>query len=75
MLPVDHERWESSCKFRLLPADRNYHKGQSRDNNIIVLILCKGRRDRMVHTTNVASLSPARGNMYSIQHCVIKFVS
>ena len=41
----------------------------------VVLILCKGRRDRMVHTTNVASLSPARGKMYSIQHCVIKFVS
>ena len=41
----------------------------------VVLILCKGRRDRMVHTTNVASVSPARGKMYSIQHCVIKFVS
>ena len=41
----------------------------------VVLILCKGCRDRIVHTTNVASLSPARGKMYSIQHCVIKFVS
>ena len=40
----------------------------------VVLILCKGR-DRMVHTTNVASVSPARGKMYSKQHCVIKFVS
>jgi hypothetical protein len=25
MLPVEH--CELSCKFRLLPADRNYHKG------------------------------------------------
>ena len=41
MLPVDHERWESSCKFRLLPADKNYHKGQSRDNNIILLFNSK----------------------------------
>ena len=45
MLPVDHEHWESSCKFRLLPADRNYHKWQSRDNNIIVLFNSKYKRD------------------------------
>jgi hypothetical protein len=56
---------------------------QNKNNNrkkmlcitFVVLILCKGRRDRMVHTTNVVSLSAARGKMYSIQHYVIKFVS
>jgi hypothetical protein len=26
-------------------------------------------------TTNVVSSNPAHGEMYSIQHCVIKFVS
>ena len=43
MLPVD--QCELSCKFRLLPADRNYHKGQSRDNSIILLFNSKYKRD------------------------------
>ena len=43
MLPVEH--CELSCKFRLLPADINYHKGQSRDNNIILLFNSKYKPD------------------------------
>ena len=43
MLPVEH--CELSCKFRLLPADKNYHKGQSRDNNKILLFNSKYKRD------------------------------
>ena len=44
----------------------------------VVLILCKGNLQLPVQsvsiTINIVRLSPARGKMYSIQHCVIKFV-
>ena len=43
MLPIEH--CELSCKFRLLPANRNDHKGQSRDNSIILLSNSKYKRD------------------------------
>ena len=43
MLPVEH--CELSCKFRLHPADRKYHKEQSRDNSIILLFNSKYKRD------------------------------
>ena len=36
---------ESSCKFRLLPVDRKYHKGQSRENEIILLFNSRYKRD------------------------------
>ena len=42
-----------------------------------VLFLTKYGRDRMVVpiTTNVLSSNPVHGEVYAIQHCVIKYLS
>jgi hypothetical protein len=42
MLPV--ELWEPSFKSSSLPVDRKYQKGQSRDNDIILLVNSKYKR-------------------------------
>jgi hypothetical protein len=42
MFPV--ELWEPKCKSSSLPVDRNYQKGQSRDNYIILLFISKYKR-------------------------------
>jgi hypothetical protein len=39
------------------------------------LRITNGRFFQLLTTTKVATLIPAYGNVYKIQHCVIKFVS
>jgi hypothetical protein len=48
------ELWEPSCKSNLLPVDRKYQKGQSRDNYTILLLnsKCKLKSRGSLRLTN-----------------------